>query len=304
MSSFSNVEFGRYILHFEEGEVPARYLDHARNKISDWKNKFLSFEGKVQLFSTVLTTRRLYWQSTFIVPIAIVKEIEGLMRGFLWCLGDMKWGKAKLEWSRACLSKEEGGLGIKKLKEWNITLMVKWEHTYRLEGRSFWDAPLVNGASVSWCNIIAISGTIRDRFVYCIDNGAFVSTWLDTWSDYGPLATIISNRDIFHAGFSREAKLSDIVAQNGWRWPSTWFGKYSGQTQLIGIVLYGFHNASRDIHCSWYDCRLVKTKNRLMVMKKVLLSITNSITESNGVGFCGDGYGDHGFHLTVHEQGS
>ncbi|GKE14228.1 reverse transcriptase domain, reverse transcriptase zinc-binding domain protein [Tanacetum coccineum] len=69
------------------------------------------------------------------------------MRGFLWCHGPMKKGKAK----------DEGGLGIRRLEYFNSALMVshiwkllslkeslwvKWIHEYKLNGRSFWDVPL------------------------------------------------------------------------------------------------------------------------------------------------------------------
>ncbi|XP_071718965.1 uncharacterized protein [Rutidosis leptorrhynchoides] len=90
--------------------------------------------------------------------------------------------------------------------------------------------------------------TIRDHFVHCIGNGASISAWHDAWSDYGPLSIIISNRDILHAGFTREAKLCDIVSQNGWRWPSTWLGKYPGLSNIVPPTL---SNASYCIR--WRD---------------------------------------------------
>ncbi|XP_071741074.1 uncharacterized protein [Rutidosis leptorrhynchoides] len=70
---------------FKEGSLPVRYLgmplvssrlvyrdckilvDRIWNKISEWKNK-------------------------------IIKDIEQLMRGFLWCQGDLKKGKVKVRW--------------------------------------------------------------------------------------------------------------------------------------------------------------------------------------------------------------
>ncbi|GJU98998.1 hypothetical protein Tco_1328269, partial [Tanacetum coccineum] len=78
------------------------------------------------------------------------------MRGFLWCQGDMKKGKAKVTWDSICKPKEEDGLGIRRIEDFNISLMathiwsiltsreslwVKWIHSYKLRGRSFWDVP-------------------------------------------------------------------------------------------------------------------------------------------------------------------
>ncbi|GJX37310.1 hypothetical protein Tco_0250613 [Tanacetum coccineum] len=78
------------------------------------------------------------------------------MRGFLWCQGEMKRCKAKVTWESVCKPKHKGGLGIRRLDDFNVALMaihiwsilthkeslwVKWIHSYKLNGRSFWDVP-------------------------------------------------------------------------------------------------------------------------------------------------------------------
>ncbi|GKA64753.1 putative reverse transcriptase domain-containing protein [Tanacetum coccineum] len=40
---------------------------------------------------------------------------KALMRGFLWCQGEMKRGKAKVAWDVVCLPMKEGGLGLRVL---------------------------------------------------------------------------------------------------------------------------------------------------------------------------------------------
>lgn len=84
--------------------------------------------------------------SVFILPKSIVNDIEKLIRGFLWCQGEMKLGKEKVAWDELCLPKQHGGLGIKSLTRWNIALVtthawsilvnkhslwIKWIHEYR-----------------------------------------------------------------------------------------------------------------------------------------------------------------------------
>ncbi|GKE56850.1 hypothetical protein Tco_1496035, partial [Tanacetum coccineum] len=39
-----------------------------KSKINDWKNKFLSFAGRVQLVQSVLASMHIYWASVFIIP--------------------------------------------------------------------------------------------------------------------------------------------------------------------------------------------------------------------------------------------
>lgn len=173
---------------FEEGDLPVKYLgvplissrllykdckilvEKVQNRIGDWKNKSLSFAGRVQLFIYVLSSMHVYWSSVFILPMAIMNDIEKLMRGFLWCQGEMKRGKAKLSWDDVCLPKHEGGLGIKSLHHWNMALIathicnvlsnkesfwVRWIHTYKLGNRNFWDVPLRGdaGGGVNFCKL-------------------------------------------------------------------------------------------------------------------------------------------------------
>jgi hypothetical protein len=45
------------------------------------------------------------------------------MRGFLWCQGAMRRGKAKVSWDEICLPKIEGGLGLRKLEFFNVALI-------------------------------------------------------------------------------------------------------------------------------------------------------------------------------------
>ena len=96
------------------------------------------------------------------IPKGIILDIQQLIRGFLWCYGDFKRGKAKVAWDDICLPKKEGGLGIRSLEVFNIALMtthiwniisnkeslwVRWIHMYKLKGRNFWDVPMKAGMS-------------------------------------------------------------------------------------------------------------------------------------------------------------
>ncbi|GKC41519.1 sodium/hydrogen exchanger 6 [Tanacetum coccineum] len=87
------------------------------------------------------------------VPNAIKASILNSMP---FAEGEIKKGMAKVAWDSVCLPKLEGGLGIRRIDEFNVALMatyiwcilthkeslwVKWVHTYKLKGRSFWDVP-------------------------------------------------------------------------------------------------------------------------------------------------------------------
>ncbi|XP_071741233.1 uncharacterized protein [Rutidosis leptorrhynchoides] len=81
------------LMSFEEGILPIIYLgvplvssrlmyrdcqvlvEKVKHKLDDWKNKFLSFAGRVQLIISVLTLMQVYWSSVFILPDSIIKDI-------------------------------------------------------------------------------------------------------------------------------------------------------------------------------------------------------------------------------------
>ncbi|GJR27945.1 hypothetical protein Tco_1104177 [Tanacetum coccineum] len=77
-------------------------VEKVQNKVNDWKNEFLSFMGRLQLIQSVLSFMHVYWASCFILTARIILDIEQHMRGFLWCQGEMRKGKAKVAWALAC----------------------------------------------------------------------------------------------------------------------------------------------------------------------------------------------------------
>ncbi|GKA41349.1 putative reverse transcriptase domain-containing protein [Tanacetum coccineum] len=133
------------IMPFAEGNLPVKYLgvplissrllnkdckvlvEKAKNRIEDWKNKSLSFAGRLQLCKSVISSLHVYWASVLIIPKGIIYDIQSLIRGFLWCNGEYKRGKAKVAWDDICLPKSEGGLGLRtpNLDE-NTMDCVRW----------------------------------------------------------------------------------------------------------------------------------------------------------------------------------
>ncbi|GJR65770.1 RNA-directed DNA polymerase, eukaryota, reverse transcriptase zinc-binding domain protein [Tanacetum coccineum] len=116
------------------------------------------------------------------------KEIEKMLKGFLWCQGPMTSGKAKVAWKQVCMPKDQGGLGIKSLKNWNEVLLIKrlWKI---IEGKeSLW---------VKWVNDLK-----------------------------GPLCDIIPRRDWYRERYSDKETVADMINNGIWIWPMHWYNKY------------------------------------------------------------------------------
>ncbi|GJW37824.1 protein LAZ1 [Tanacetum coccineum] len=106
------------IMPFAEGDLLAR------NRIGDWKNKSLSFAGRLQLCKSVISSMQVYWASVLVIPMGIINDIQQLIRGFLWCNGEYKRGKSKVAWDDICPPKHEGGLGLRSLEGYNLNTCV------------------------------------------------------------------------------------------------------------------------------------------------------------------------------------
>ncbi|GKD80903.1 RNA-directed DNA polymerase, eukaryota, reverse transcriptase zinc-binding domain protein [Tanacetum coccineum] len=70
-----------------------RSVDSVR-VIKDALDQFRS----LQLITSVLGSMHVYWASVFLLPMSVVKDIEKVLKIFLWTQGDMARGKAKIAW--------------------------------------------------------------------------------------------------------------------------------------------------------------------------------------------------------------
>ncbi|KAK9049037.1 hypothetical protein SSX86_031996 [Deinandra increscens subsp. villosa] len=164
-------------LPFKEGNLPVKYLgvpllssglryrdchpllEAVDNHISSWRNKSLSFVGRLQLILSVLSSMHIYRASVFLLPARVVNELEAKMRGFLWSQGKRVKGAAKVSWNVVCRPKGEGGLGIRCITDMNRALLAKhvwsiltrrsslwvdWIYTYRLKNRTSGIAKLMS----------------------------------------------------------------------------------------------------------------------------------------------------------------
>nr|KAJ0221413.1 hypothetical protein LSAT_V11C200101220 [Lactuca sativa] len=214
-----------------------RLVDKVRKRIGDWRNKFLSYSGRLQLISSVLFSFPVYWASSMLIPMSVIKEIEKMMKNFLWNHDESKKGRAKVAWSAICKPVANGGLGLRSLRMWNKAILskriwmilsdvdslwVKWVKFNLLKGRSFWDVEKKNGLSWSWRNLIKLKSVCRDHFCNVIGNGEITYMWYDDWHPLGPFSYVLSPREITSAGFNISDKVKDVVIDSSWFWPEDW----------------------------------------------------------------------------------
>ena len=100
-------------------------LNCIKSRLSGWSSKHLSFGGRLILLKYALSSLPVYALSFFKAPTGIVSSIESLFNFFF--LGSVDHMKiSQVHWNSVCRSKEVGGMGVRRIREFNIALLGKW----------------------------------------------------------------------------------------------------------------------------------------------------------------------------------
>ena len=94
-------------------------LQRITARIQSWTSKSISYDGRLQLITSVLYSIQLYWCSLFIIPKYTISKIEQSFSSFFWSRNSGSARRAKIKWESVCLPKEEGGLGLRRIKDLN-----------------------------------------------------------------------------------------------------------------------------------------------------------------------------------------
>jgi hypothetical protein len=83
--------------------------------------------GRVNLTKCVLSSQPVYFLMALKANKNWLDDLEQLRKCFLW-VGDQQLigGKCKVNWTRSCLPKECGGLGIPNLDKFARALRLRW----------------------------------------------------------------------------------------------------------------------------------------------------------------------------------
>jgi hypothetical protein len=100
--------------------------ERIRKGTEGWIGGALSIGGRVTKIDACLSNSAIYQMSLRILHKTNLEELEKPIRAFFW---DSSRNKKKVYWvsrKRICKPKCKGGLGIKNLTKFNISLMCKW----------------------------------------------------------------------------------------------------------------------------------------------------------------------------------
>ncbi|XP_057993055.1 uncharacterized protein LOC110651573 [Hevea brasiliensis] len=171
--------------------------DKVWHRLHSWSRHTLSRAGKEILLKTVLQALPNYVMNLFLLPKTLCKELQHTIMAFWWGKGInhercIHW----LGWDRLCYHKSLGGLGFKKLHQFNLAILSKmaWslvvnpdslatrllKAKYYLDS-SFFTAPLGSSPSYIWRSIHATQSLICSGLCWHIGTCNQVNIWSNAW---------------------------------------------------------------------------------------------------------------------------
>ena len=149
---------------------------------------------------------------------------------------DFWWGQSSTEaklplisWASLCKPKEEGGLGFRKFKYFNLGLLAKqgWRLIHHPESLaaqilkakyfprgSFWEAKIGHQPSFLWSSILHGREVLREGSYWRIGDGNQVSIWQDRWLPMSSNHMVRSPPQ----GLARETKVQALIDHNRRCW--------------------------------------------------------------------------------------
>lgn len=161
--------------------------------------------GRCTLIKSVLNTQPLYVMQTNVLPSSITYDLEKYSRKFFWNKVDKNRYWSRIAWDKITCSMDKGGMGIRKLKEWNLAFMAKlgwailtkpdklWVKVFKekyIKKSNFLDCIHNNNHSPLWRDILKGREILKKGIVIGIGNGNNTSLWFHHWIGDAPLYTI------------------------------------------------------------------------------------------------------------------
>lgn len=223
-------------------------VDSMRAKLSCWRGRNLSIGGKVTLINSVLSSLPLYLFSFFKAPKVVIKELTQIQRDFLWGSHEEERKICWVSWEDICKPKKEGGLGVKNLEVFNISLLAKWKWRCIHDHNALWrdllafrygnliakqtcslDRSWGTKDSIWWRDLMLLEKDLSQnqnffqRAVSCdVGDGQSILFWYNKWLGSEPL------KDAFPELFAISSQQLVSVGNAGswrrdqWTWGLTW----------------------------------------------------------------------------------
>jgi hypothetical protein len=211
-------------------------LGKVSGKIEGWRAKTLSQAGRSVLIKSVAATIPSYAMSSFLLPTSISSSLDRAFKNFWWGFPKDKARNLSLKsWNSICLPKEEGGLGFRRMHDFNLSLIAKlgwkllsnsdclWVNQLQkkyIKYGNFISSPNVSSSSWIWKGIQKVKPLISAGACLTVSRTSTASIWMTNWvpslPSFRPLPKFPSNRN------HRALLIQDLIdpALSSWKVPA------------------------------------------------------------------------------------
>lgn len=163
----------------------------------------------------------------------------------MWGGNEEKRKIAWVSWEVVCRSKDKGGLGLRELNLFNLSLLGKWSWRLLVEKEALWSkVPMARYGALQDCrlqsgNHLAIAPTwwrdlnksryfgdfedwFKDGLRKLVGDGCETSFWRDTWAGQVTLATHFER--LFQISNSKNHTIAEMGSwcNGNWSWNFSW----------------------------------------------------------------------------------
>lgn len=232
-------------------------LDKIAARFNSWTVKHLSFAGRFQLIQAVIYSMISFWASMFIISSECISILERMCGAFLWNGAPNSAKGEKTAWDYVCTPKAAGGLGLRRLADWNQvlglkliwliftaggSLWVSWVRRNLIGRENFWVLDPTRRGSWIWKAICKLRPIARPM-VHCeVGSGITASFWLDNWTSLGPLINLVGERGPHVTGLSIDAVVAAALSDDGW-----WLNRSRSRNAVISLLRDCLPNAQEII---------------------------------------------------------
>ncbi|GMJ03912.1 hypothetical protein HRI_004060400 [Hibiscus trionum] len=202
-------------------------LDKIKSRLSGWAARTLSLAGRITLAKSVIQAIPVYFMQATLLPKTVCLTIEKLIRQFIWGSNASVSKLSLVNWDSLCQPLKHGGLGLRRIHDFNIALIMKvgfsiltntgslWIKLLREKYRVFEALPADihrQNCTPLWRAITQSWDVLKSGIAWSLGSGTLIHPLHDVWiSALGPLSAYLTQ----HNAELPSISFSDLVADNG-----------------------------------------------------------------------------------------
>ncbi|XP_042479159.1 uncharacterized protein LOC122060066 [Macadamia integrifolia] len=228
-------------------------LDKVKGRLAGWKGKILSMAGRVELVRSVILGMMNHSSAVYWWPSSLIAIMERWMRNFIWT-GEIDTAKKiSVRWDLCCRPKDEGGLGLRRLRDINKAMLcnmvwrVKHENSLACK---FLRARFLRGdgsfkksykPSSIWPGFRKMWDFMTTKEAWMIGNGDSINFWSDKWLGGKSILELVGLEG--ESSLLCKGKVSDFIDNFKWKLPN-----------VISPLLHDIFEKIRTIKIPSYPC--------------------------------------------------